>query len=219
MPKLDVIVETGAKRTFASARDWPGWARSGKSEDEALAALVAYAPRYARIAERFGFAAPTDVSQLRVVERMKGDASTDFGTPGQKPKADSAAVDARELARLVAWLDAGWSAFDSAVRKAKGTTLRAGPRGGGRTLTKIVEHVREAEVAYLGGLGVKVEPAARGDTRRLRAAIRDGLASSARGEIAPKGPRGGIRWKPRYFVRRDMWHLLDHLWEIEDRAS
>ena len=219
MPKIDVIVETGAKRTFASARDWPGWARGGKSEDEALAALVAYAPRYARVAKGSSFAPPKDASSFRVVERLAGDTGTDFGTPGQKPRADSAAVDDRELARLVAWLEAGWTAFDAGVRAAKGKTLRTGPRGGGRTLGKIVEHVREAELAYLGGLGVKAADVARSDPKALRAAIRDGLRASAHGEIPAKGPRGGIRWRPRYFVRRDMWHLLDHLWEIEDRSA
>jgi hypothetical protein len=215
----DVVVETGAKRSFASAVDWPGLARSGKTEAEALDAIVAYAPRYARVAEPFGFTPPTDVSELSVVDRMKGDASTDFGTPGQKPKADARKVDDRELSRLVEWLEAGWKAFDAAARKANGGTLRAGPRGGGRTLAKIVDHVREAELAYLAALGVKVDAATRDDQKRVRRAIRDGLAASARGEIAPKGPRGGIRWKPRYFVRRDMWHLLDHLWEIEDRLT
>lgn len=215
---IDVIVETGQKRCFASALEWPGFARGGRNEDEALAALVAYAPRYARVARKFGFTAPVDTSSLRVVERLAGDASTDFGTPGQKPKADAGHVDDAELERLFAWLEAGWAAFDAGARKAKGKTLRLGPRGGGRSAAKIVEHVREAELAYLAALGVKVDEDVRRDAKRQRAAIREGLRASARGEIPAKGPRGGIRWKPRYFVRRDMWHLLDHLWEIEDRA-
>jgi hypothetical protein len=42
---IDVIVEKGSKRVFASAVEWPGWARSGKTEAEALAALAGYAPR------------------------------------------------------------------------------------------------------------------------------------------------------------------------------
>ena len=27
----------------------------------------------------------------------------------------------------------------------------------------------------------------------------------------------GLHWTARYFVRRTAWHVLDHLWEIEDR--
>jgi len=42
------------------------------------------------------------------------------------------------------------------------------------------------------------------------------LTSAARGEIAAQGPCGGIRWSPRFFVRRIAWHVLDHAWEIED---
>jgi hypothetical protein len=45
----------------------------------------------------------------------------------------------------------------------------------------------------------------------------DALEASARGEIPARGPRGGRRWSPRYFVRRATWHILDHVWEIEDR--
>lgn len=216
---MDVIVETGKKRCFASALEWPGFARGGKTEGEALAALVAYAPRYARVARKFGFNVPADTSALRVVERLTGDASTDFGTPGQKPKADAGRVDDAELERLFRWLEAGWAAFESGARRAKGKTLRAGPRGGGRSLAKIVQHVREAELAYLAALGARVaDEKVRADPKRVRRLIREGLTASAHGEIPAKGPRGGIRWKPRYFVRRDMWHLLDHLWEIEDRA-
>jgi hypothetical protein len=54
---------------------------------------------------------------------------------------------------------------------------------------------------------------------RTRQAILDALAASARGEMAPRGPRGGLRWTPRYFVRRVAWHVLDHAWEVEDRAT
>ncbi len=32
------------------------------------------------------------------------------------------------------------------------------------------------------------------------------------------GPRGGKIWLPRRFVHRAAWHVLDHAWEIEDRA-
>ena len=47
--QLAVVLEHGDKRVFAVARDWPGWSRSGKSDQEAVEALLTYAPRYARV--------------------------------------------------------------------------------------------------------------------------------------------------------------------------
>ncbi|HYK99295.1 MAG TPA: hypothetical protein VEU77_12980 [Candidatus Acidoferrales bacterium] len=217
MPTIGVIIERGTKRVFASAADWPGWARSGKDEGEALAALLAYAPRYARIAKKLGFAPPKDISDLHVVERTGGNATTDFGAPGVPAKIDAAKVGDADLARLYAALDVCWRAFDATVAKARGKALAKGPRGGGRTLDKIAAHVYEAELAYLSGLGAPFKSKG-SDLTAERAAVREALAASARGEIPAKGPRGGLRWKPRYFVRRAMWHTLDHLWEIEDRS-
>jgi hypothetical protein len=210
------------KRTFAGAIDWPGWARSGKDDDSALDALVASAPRYARVVARtqLGFKAPADPAELTVIERLKGDATTDFGVPGAVPAADDRPLKEVDLRRLLAILEACWRAFDAAADSARGKTLRKGPRGGGRPLLKIISHVLEADAGYLGALGwrYKLESASPHGIDPTRAAVREGLAASVRGEIPPRGPRGGRRMKPRYFVRRSAWHVLDHAWEIEDRA-
>jgi hypothetical protein len=53
----------------------------------------------------------------------------------------------------------------------------------------------------------------------MRQAMLKALESAARGEIPERGPRGGVRWTPRYFVRRSAWHVVDHVWEIEDRSN
>ena len=120
-------------------------------------------------------------------------------------------------------LEAGWNAFDRGVKSASGRQLRKGPRGGGRSVDAIVEHVRGAEAGYLSGLGWPFksnEPGrAAAALKRTRAAVLDGLAASVRGEIAATGPRGGKRWTGRFFVRRLAWHTIDHLWEIEDRLE
>jgi hypothetical protein len=52
MSETEVYVEAGKKKVFAGALDWPGWTRGGRDEHEALAALGAYAPRYAVVTER-----------------------------------------------------------------------------------------------------------------------------------------------------------------------
>ena len=38
--KLRVLIERGDKRFFATAIDWPGLSRSGRTRDEALERLV-----------------------------------------------------------------------------------------------------------------------------------------------------------------------------------
>ncbi len=222
---IDVYLETGAKRTFAGALDWPGWSRSGRDEASALEALAAYAPRYARALRgtRLGFRAPADARAFVVAERLPGDTNTDFGVPGRAPAADALPVDAAELRRLQTLLRAAWRALDASAEAAVGAALRKGPRGGGRDLDEIVRHVLDAEIAYLGRLGA---PLKRDEAEPLGAAARreremalETLAAAARGELPAQGPRGGAHWSPRYFVRRAAWHVLDHAWEIEDRAG
>lgn len=222
--RIAVYLEIGEKRVFACAVDWPGWSRSGRDEASALGALCDYGPRYAGAIQAAGpgFLAPGDPSALRVVERLKGDATTDFGAPGKTPASDAAPVDEADLRRFQALLQACWGAFDAALEAGRGRELRKGPRGGGRELDSMVEHVLGAEGSYLAQLGWKFapnEPGSAGEElARLRRSILEGLGASARGEIPSRGPRGGLRWTARYFVRRSAWHVLDHAWEIEDRA-
>lgn len=221
---MDAYLERGAKRTFACAVDWPGWCRSGRDDASALQALLDAGPRYARTVKgtRLGFVPPADIASFRVVDRVRGDATTDFGAPGQTPKLDQAPLDDAGRRRAQAIFRACWRAFDAAARSAKGKVLAKGPRGGGRDLDAIVRHVIEADAGYLGALGWTYRLA--GGTpaeqlERTRAAMLEGLAASARGEIPARGPRGGVRWRPRHIVRRSAWHWLDHAWEIEDRAG
>jgi hypothetical protein len=221
---VHVYLEIGSKRTFAGALDWPGWCRYGRTEDEALAALFEYGPRYARVlaGTRLGFAAPKRLDRLGVVERLDGDVTTDFGAIHVPPPVDgdrSIADDERR--RLEKILRAGWRALDKAVGAARGRTLAAGPRGGGRTLKKIVEHVVEADAAYLGAVGWKTPRGGTPEARLAptRDAILAALVASATGAIPERGPRGGVRWTGRWFVRRVAWHVISHAWEIERRAG
>lgn len=222
--KMEVYLESGQKRTFASALAWPGWCRSGRDEQAALQALLEYGPRYARVLHgtRLGFQAPTEMTAFKVIERLTGGATTDFGSPEAAPAYDTKPVEATELRRFQTLLKACWQAFDAAARTATGKELRKGPRGGGRELPKIIQHVVEADGGYLSRLGWKLEPSQAGsssDVREVREAILEALASVVEHDGPERGPRGGIRWKPRYFVRRVAWHVLDHAWEIEDRVT
>lgn len=222
--RINVYLECGAKRTFAGALDWPGWCRQGPKETDALAALLAYGPKYASIlaGTRLDFVAPKDLTQLVVVERLTGTAATDFGVPGVAPTVDhDRSCDAAEVRRFEKILRAGWRAFDKAVRSARGKTLATGPRGGGRSLGKIVEHVIGADAGYLTSVGWKAPKAVKPADQLIstREAIIAALKASATGEIPAQGPRGGVRWSARYFVRRVAWHVMAHTWEIERRVA
>jgi hypothetical protein len=214
---VDVCIERGAKRVFATAVGWPGYARAGRDEDSALAALVAYGPRFAAALKgsRLGFAAPADVV---VVGRVGGTSTTDFGAPDVEVPGDAEPVSETERTRLVAILRASWRTFDAAAAAAEGVALSKGPRGGGRSLVAIVDHVVGAEGSYvrmIGGTAPREDDPDRIDATRsavliaLERAVREGV---------PPSPRGGKRWSPRYFVRRAAWHVLDHAWELEDRT-
>ena len=221
--KIDVYLEIGTKRTFAGAMDWPGWCRSARDEPSALQALVDHGPRYARVLHRtpLDFRAPADASLFAVVERLEGDATTDFGAPGKSPSTDASPVDRADLQRFQTLLRACWRAFDAAVRAAGGRELRRGPRGGGRDPAEIARHLLDADAAYLAQLGWKLEEGREDDPTQVmassRQAILNAVAVAAGGGMPERGPRGGVRWTPRYFVRRVAWHALDHAWEIEDR--
>lgn len=214
--RVPVYLEVTRKRTFAGAIEWPGWCRAGKTPEDALEALVTYADRYASVISRsrLGFEKPSSVDDLEVVERLTGNATTEFGAPGVPPKADSRPLPPVELKRLTTILEASWRAFDRVAEGAVGVTLTKGPRGGGRDLPKIVEHVGGAEESYLAGLGSRRpdKPGAQ------RATILAALAARAGNKPLADPNKVAKLWSPRYFVRRAVWHTLDHAWEIEDRS-
>ena len=219
-----VVLEVAPKRTFATAIDWPGWSRGGRSEQDALEALLAYAPRYAAVVGRakLAFRPPATPRGLEIVERLTGGSGTEFGVPSTPTASEDDPMSAAELERFLALLKASWFVFDSAAKKAVGVQLTKGPRGGGRELPKIIDHVREAEVAYLSSLGSRAPAASKEDAARPRAVLRrtftEALTAVANGEPVADPSRTAKLWSPRYTIRRSAWHILDHAWEIEDRA-
>jgi hypothetical protein len=221
---VDVYLEIGAKRAFAGAVEWPGWSRSARDESQALETLLAYAPRYAGVMRRSSpaFVEPS-ADDLVVVQRVTGDATTDFGAPSIAPEADRRDVDSRELVRLQALLEMSWEALDRAAAWAADRQLSRGPRGGGRDLDAIVSHVVAAEASYvrrIAGPSVRVDRLEPSDaSREVRTTVQESLGRAVLEGLPEAGPRGGEIWPPRYFVRRAAWHVLDHAWEIEDRAG
>ena len=211
-----VYLESGSKRVFACALDWPGWCRSGKTEGQALAALATYAPRYAAVAGEARLAFPNGpTSGFDVVERIKGSSATDFGVPEREATHDREPLSRQEAERLVGLLAASWTVFDRVVAAAP-PALRKGPRGGGRDRDDIREHVIGAESMYARKMGIPRQPAL-GDGAAV-AATREAILEAVRGATGtPRVPDKG--WPVRYAVRREAWHVLDHAWEMEDRSA
>jgi len=202
-----VYLESGSKRVFACALDWPGWCRSGKTEQEALAALAVYAPRYAVVAREARLAFPNGAgSSFDVVARIKGSFDTDFGVPGREAAPDRDPLSRQEVEKLAGLLTASWTIFDRVVAAAP-PALRKGPRGGGRDRDAIRDHVIGAESMYARKMGIRPPPTA------VREAMRDAVRNATG---TPQVPAKG--WPVRYAVRRAAWHELDHAWEIEDRS-
>jgi hypothetical protein len=194
-----VYIEAGAKKTFASAADWPGWSRSGNDETSALAALAAYAPRYAKVAKLARIEFPKDATSFSVIERLRGNATTDFGAPGLPAKSESKPLTLSETERMVALVEACWKYLDQVRAKAP-EELRKGPRGGGRDREKMYAHVLDAEVGYGPAIGVRVK-------KSDRDALREAFLN----------PNRDTKWPVAYAMRRIAWHALDHAWEMEDR--
>jgi hypothetical protein len=196
-----VCLEQGPRWTFASALDWPGWCRRARGDEPALEALLNYADRYAAVAGP-GFTP----GELEVVATVPGDATTDFGAPSAPAPGEEQPLAGSAGARLVVLLLACWEALDRAAAGAP-AQLRKGPRGGGRDRDAVLDHVREAERSYARKVGVRLPPGTPWPVQRaqVRAAL-----------LAPPGP---VSWPVRYALRRTAWHVLDHAWEIEDRAG
>jgi hypothetical protein len=215
---IAVTVEQTPKKCFVSAVDWPGWSRGAKTEELAVEALAAYAARYAPVAKAAGqeFPAAVDLDNLEIVGRQVGSSGTEFGVPSQPSDHDRRPLTAAEAERLAALVEAAWSAFDR-IAAAAPEELRKGPRGGGRTTSKMVAHVMDSDRAYANEIGIKIRQFAPGD-RGPVAAMRADMLDVLRG-ARDSGPLGGRRWPARYAAHRIAWHALDHAWEIEDRTE
>src|SRR4029453_9162857 len=214
---LRVILEIGKKRRIvAGAMDWPGLDRWGTSEDDALAKLEAYLPRYAAVAERAKLAGPFKrTGPTKVVERVPGSSSTDFWGIAHVPsEIERDVLSEKDLERRLAILQATWDEFhDTSTRVSE--ELRPGPRGGGRTRDEIVRHVYASERHnFWRKVGIRHEDGVRLTPDEL-AALRVEYVDTIRAYNAEGKPARS--WPIQFLIRRTAQHATDHAWELEDR--
>lgn len=210
----EIYLELGGKKAIAWSLQWPGWCRIRTGEAAAVQALRETEARYRLIAQRAGLAfVPGD---LVVVERLTGDANTAWGVPSVLAPAESRPIDAATAQRYVALLRAAWDMLEEVVA-ASPAELRKGPRGGGRDRDEIRRHVIEAERVYARKIGVRHPPFEMNDTDAL-GAMREGIATVL-SQPSSGEPLVAGGWNASYAVRRMAWHVVDHLWEIEDRRG
>ena len=216
--RIAVALEATPKKAFATAVDWPGWSRSGKTPELAIEALAAYAPRYAAVATEAGetFQDTVAAADFEVVEESEGGGGTDFGIPSRVTDADRRQTTPKEADRQRRLVAAAWTVFDSVAANAP-AELRKGPRGGGRDRDKMIGHVIEADGAYAREIGLRLkppDPADRASVEAMRAAVLDVIGTPSDGS-----PLADRKWTARYAASRIAWHALDHAWEMEDRSE
>ncbi len=215
---LRVMIELGRKKpvAVAVAFDWPGWERSGKSEEDALRVLDTYRPRYARVAELAGLAKEFgDIGEPVVVERIEGIGMTDFYGLSMRPAgAEREQMSVAACERKIALLRASWTYFDDVASRVS-AELRKGPRGGGRERDRIIEHVHNVEISdFARKVGLDTPIEAQRDPGALRA-YRDAFCAAIR-ESNARGP-AARNWTVQFVIRHAAYHVLDHAWEMEDR--
>jgi hypothetical protein len=214
--RIRIAEEVGAKKTFAWAIDWPGWARSGKTAEDAREALLAYVSRYAVVVRAARLEMPAIDGHLDIVDSVTGGGGTDFGVPSAITDADRRRVTAAEAERLAALVKASWDVFDRVAARSP-ASLRKGPRGGGRDRDMMIGHVIEADHAYARELGIRLPEPHVGETTAIDVE-RDAVLALL-GRPSDGGPLADRKWTQRYAARRIAWHALDHAWEMEDRAE
>ena len=215
--RLRVILEVGKKRrVVAGAMDWPGLDRWGVSEEDALAKLSAYLPRYAGVAERADLADEfAHARAVEVVERVPGSSSTDFWGIAHVPsEIEREVLAADELERRLKVLQACWAEFDEVSARAS-PDLLPGPRSAGRVRDQIIRHVYASEPEQISR---KVEVR----TPREVVLTPDGLRVHRQAYLDAIRVYNAVgkparSWPIQFLIRRTAYHVMDHAWELEDR--
>ena len=221
MEKIAVALEAGpGRRVFAQALDWIGWCRAGKDEEAALHQLVIAGPRYAPVAARagFSFTIPPSFEAFEVVERVPGNATTDFGAPAVLLAEDQRPFTEADIERWTSLLAACWSTFDDVLLSIR-AELRGKKPERGRSPEAMRLHLLEADLMHLSGFGPAYRRPDRARVAEQEAEVREQILAALQAvprdvEARPRR-KSGFTWTPRFAARRSAWHALDHAWELQ----
>jgi hypothetical protein len=210
----DIYIELGVKKAIAWALEWPGWCRVRTNEEGAVQALIESEARYQLISQRAGI--DFIAGDLTIVERLAGDGNTTWGVPSALASVEMGPIDERITQQGVALLQASWDILEEVVADSS-AELRKGPRGGGRGREEIWKHVIESERMYVRKIGVKCKPFEVNDLQALKSMREEAVDVLSKPSTGEPLVAGG--WNTSYALRRITWHVVDHIWEIEDRQS
>jgi hypothetical protein len=214
---IRVMIEIGpkGKQVAAVAPDWPGLERGAKTEEAAIERLLAYLPRYARVAKLAGMDAVFGANTaIDVVERYPGVGSTDFwGISFAFSDIDTQPVSRDALERDLTLMQACWAFFDD-MRSRVSSEMQKGPRGGGRDRDHIARHTFATERNWAKKIGVLTPDDAMLTDEGLHA-HRDAFCQAIRA-FHSQGKMART-WPLRYLIRHTAYHTLDHAWEMEDK--
>jgi len=214
------VIERGPKnrKSAAFSIDWPGWSRGARSAELALETLEAYRDRYAPIAGLSGMArAFAAAGPLEIVEERVGTGSVDFWGISYSPSSfEQGPMDAEELERKIALLQACWAFFDGVAARVS-PEMRRGPRGGGRDRDRIIRHtIRTESEDFARQVGIRIpEEAALSPEGLLR--HREAYLAAMRAYNAGEVARRMRSWTLPFLIRHSAYHTLDHAWEMEDK--
>jgi uncharacterized damage-inducible protein DinB/predicted RNase H-like HicB family nuclease len=235
MTEYALYVESGPRRrkTMVHVVDLLGCIAQGPTTDDALEATPDAIRAFMRFLKRHGDAVEPDgrFTTAIVAHVMEG-SFIGQGDPAPGFAPDFEPLSALELKRYVQRLD--WIHEDllRVIDRLTPRQLTAEPQGGGRPVYHILQHVSEAQCAYLRYAAGKVDglaEAARAVRERpddvASALSRVWQISEARwaamtaDERNRRVPHGQLTWTARRGLRRALEHDWEHLQELSRRLE
>jgi predicted RNase H-like HicB family nuclease/uncharacterized damage-inducible protein DinB len=228
MREYTLYLESGPRRrkTMVHVPEILGCIAQGATTEDALEATPESIRAYLHFLKRHAEAVePDEAFSTTIAEHVMEGHWLGNGdpTPGFKP--DFQPVTEEEVATYLRRGDWMLEELLEAVSRLA-SELAAEPEGGGRSISRILEHVAESQCVYLRMAVGKVE----GLNEALHAAIADphglrGLWDVTRQrwerlsavEREAQVPHGQVTWTARRGLRRTLEHAWEHLLEIESR--